>query len=61
MKFAGLGEPGCLLHAAAYLEDGEGAALTGELRDPGARRAGGAEAGTPTYHVSGSNPAGWQV
>ena len=44
VKFAALGEPGCLLCAAAFLEDREGAALRGEPRGPEARRAGGAEA-----------------
>lgn len=60
VEFAALGEPDCLLYAAAHLDDKDGAAFRGELRDPGARRAGGAEAETPTCHVSGSNP-GCQV
>lgn len=60
MEFAALGEPVYLLYAAAHLDDRDGAALRGELRGSGARCAGGAEAGTPTCHVSGSNP-GCQV
>lgn len=53
-----LGEPACLLPAAAHLEDEEGAALTEQLKEPSAKLG---VAGTPTHHASGSSPAGCQV